>query len=118
MQIIFLFLDATCYFRVTLLDHHRTLSCYQTKFYRLNSSNLILGEEHDFNILTNKSNNLDRLMINIGLYSNSNHTNEHRCIAHIKLASPLYCSGSGNVHWQQLQARDSFSMWHTLNKQQ
>ena len=57
-------------------------------------------------------------MIMINLYSNSNHSNEYKRIAHVKLASPMFCSGSGTVHWQQFKARDSFSMWHTLNKQQ
>jgi hypothetical protein len=57
-------------------------------------------------------------MIIFNLYSNSNHTNEYKRIAHIKLASQLFCSGSGTSHWQQFKARESFSMWHTLNKQQ
>jgi hypothetical protein len=57
-------------------------------------------------------------MIMCNLYSNSNHTNEHKCIARVKLASPLFCSGSGTVHWEQFKARESFSMWHTLNKEQ
>ena len=76
-----------------------------------------MEEEYNFNILTYNSNNLDRLMLMFNLYSNCNATNEHKCIARIKLASPLFCSGSGTVHWQQFKARESFSMWHTLNKE-
>ncbi|CAF2521378.1 unnamed protein product [Rotaria sp. Silwood2] len=112
-------LDAKCYLQVSLLDRHRPLlSTHQTKIYRLKSSNFIIDEEFDFNILTFNPNNLDRLMIMVNLYSNSNNTNEYKCIAHVKLGSPLYCSGSGTIHWQQFKARKSFSMWHTLSKEQ
>jgi hypothetical protein len=111
-------IDAQCYLQILLLDRHRPLITKQTKFYRLNSSNFLLGEQYDLNILTFNSNNLDRLMIMINLYSNSNHENEYKRIAHVKLASPLFCAGSGTIHWQQFKARESFSMWHTLNKQQ
>ncbi|CAF0867662.1 unnamed protein product [Rotaria sp. Silwood1] len=111
-------LDAKFYLQVILLDRHRPLSKYQTKFYRLKSSSLNIHEEHDLDILTYNSNNLDRLMIMLNLYSNSNNTNEYKCIAHVKLGSPLYCSGSGTIHWQQFKIRESFSMWHTLNKEQ
>ncbi|CAF2162523.1 unnamed protein product [Rotaria magnacalcarata] len=111
-------LAATCYLQIILLDRHRPLAIQKTKSYRLTSSSFVIGEEYDFNILTYNSNNLDRLMIVFNLYSNSNNTNEYKCIAHVKIGSPLLCSGSGTVHWQQFKARESFSMWHTFNKEQ
>lgn len=104
--------------QIVLLDRHRPLTIRKTKYYRLNSPSFVIGEEYDLNILTYNSNNLDRLMLIINLYSNLNNTNEHKCIAHVKLGSSLLCSGSGTVHWQQFKARESFSMWHTLNKEQ
>ena len=75
------------------------------------------GELFDFKCSTSNSDNLDSIMIMISLYSNSNDTFEHRCIARIKLASSTLCSGSGTIHWQQFQLRQSFSMWHKLIKQ-
>ncbi|CAF0979264.1 unnamed protein product [Rotaria sordida] len=108
---------ATCYFQVILLDRHRRLSTHQTKFYRLNSSTFSLNESFNINILAFNSNNLDRIMIMINLYSNTNNTNEHRCVGRVKLASPYFCSGSGTIHWQQFKQRQSFSMWHKLIKQ-
>ncbi|UJR29183.1 hypothetical protein I4U23_010397 [Adineta vaga] len=110
-------LDSQCYLQILLLDRHRPLSIKQSKSYRLNSSNFTLGEQLDFNILTYNSNNLDRLMLMLNLYSNCNTTNEYKCIARVKLASSLFCSGNGIIHWQQFQARGSFSMWHTLDKE-
>ena len=114
----FVFLDAKFYLQVLLLDRHRPLSIKQTKFFGLNSSNLTLDEHFDFNVLSYNSNNFDRLMLMINLYSNSNSMNAYKCVARVKLASSLICSGNGIVHWQQFQARGSFSMWHTLNKEQ
>ncbi|CAF3498120.1 unnamed protein product [Rotaria sp. Silwood1] len=108
---------ATCYFRVILLDRHRPLSTHQTKSYRLNSSTFSLNESFNINILAFNSNNLDRIMIMINLYSNANGKNEHRCIARVKLASPYFCSGTGTIHWQRFKQRQSFSMWHKLIKQ-
>lgn len=89
----------------------------QTKSFSMNSSNLILDEQHELNVLSFNPNNIDRLMVLINFYSNSNHDNEYKRLAHLKLASALFCSGSGTIHWQQFKARQSFSMWHTLNKQ-
>lgn len=57
-------------------------------------------------------------MVLVSFYSNANPENEHRCVARVKLGSPLYCADSGTIHWQQFKARESFSMWHTLNKYQ
>ncbi|CAF1107822.1 unnamed protein product [Adineta ricciae] len=111
-------LDAKFYLQILLLDRHRPLSVKQTKFFGLNSSNLTLDEHFDFNVLSYNSNNFDRLMLMINLYSNSNSINAYKCVARVKLASSLFCSGNGIVHWQQFQARGSFSMWHTLNKEQ
>ncbi|CAF1449277.1 unnamed protein product [Adineta steineri] len=111
-------LDAKCYVKILLLDRHRILSTKITKFYSLNSSNFNIAEQFDFNILTFDSNNLDRLMFMFSLYSNSNPANEYKCIARVKLASASFCSGSGTIHWQQFKLRESFSMWHTLNKEQ
>ena len=114
----FFLLDAKFYLQVTLLDHHyRILSTKQSQFYRLDSSHLTLDEQYDLNILSYHSNNLDRLILMFNFYTNSNHTNEYKCVARVKLASALFCSGSGTIHWQQFQARESFSMWHTLNKE-
>lgn len=110
-------LDAKFYFQILLLDRHRIMLNKQTKSFSMNSSNLILDEQHELNILSFNGNNLDRLMILINFYSNSNHENEYKRAAHLKLASTLFCSGSGTIHWQQFKARQSFSMWHTLNKQ-
>jgi len=110
-------LGATCFFRVILLDRHRPLSTHETKLHRLNSSTFSLNEPFHFNILAFNSTNRNRLMIMINLYSNANNTNEHRCIARVKLASPHICSGTGTIHWQQFNERQSFSMWHTLIKQ-
>ncbi|CAF0891159.1 unnamed protein product [Rotaria sordida] len=110
--------DAKCYLQIILLDRHRSLLTQQTKTYRLQSSNFIIDQEHNFNIVTYNSNNFDRLMIMFNLYSNANHTNEYKCIGHVKIGSPLLCSGNGTIHWQQFKARKSFSMWHTLNKEQ
>lgn len=110
-------LDATCYLQIVLLDRHRPLATKQTKFFKLNSTNFNLAEQYDFNIFAH-SRNLDRLMLSMNLFSNSNHANEYKRIAHLKISSPLFCSGSGTIHWQQFQARDSFSMWHSLNKEQ
>jgi hypothetical protein len=56
-------------------------------------------------------------MIMIKFYSNTNQFHEHRCTARIKLASYLFTSGTGTIHWQQYKQRQSFSMWHTLIKQ-
>ncbi|CAF3742683.1 unnamed protein product [Rotaria socialis] len=70
----------TCFFRVILLDRHRSLSTHQTKSYRLNSSTVLLNESFALNILAFNSNNLDRIMIMINLYSNANNATEHRCI--------------------------------------
>lgn len=108
-------LDAACFFQILILDNHRLLTARQTKIYRLNSSTFLLDEQYHFN---NLSNNFDHLMIICNLYSNANQTNEYKSIAHIKIASPKVCSGSGTIHWQQFKVRNSFSMWHTLNKQQ
>jgi hypothetical protein len=110
--------DAKCYVQVLLLDRHRPLSSKQSKFYRLNSSHFDLGEQLDFNILTYNSHNLDRLILMFNLYANCNASNEYQCIARVKLGSAMFCSGSGIVHWQQFQARESFCMWHTLNNDQ
>ena len=110
--------DAKCYLRIALLDRHRLLTLQQTKTHRLNSSTISISEQFDFNILCFNFSNFDRFMLIISLYSNANVSKEFQCIAHIKLASPLLCSGSGTIHWQQFKARDSFSMWHTLNKYQ
>ncbi|CAF1275051.1 unnamed protein product [Adineta steineri] len=109
--------NATCFFRIILLDRHRPLTTHETKFYRLNSSTFSLQESRHFNILSFNSNHLDRLMIRIDFYSNINDTNEHHYIGRIKLGSPYICSGSGTIHWQQFKQRHSFSMWHTLIKQ-
>lgn len=114
---IFNILEANCYFQVILLDRHRPLTMYQTKSHRLNSSTFSVDEIFNFNILAFNANNLDRIMIMINLYSNSNHKHEYRCIARVKVASPYFCSGSGTVHWQQFRKRQSFSMWHKLVKQ-
>lgn len=110
-------LDATCYLQTVLLDRHRPLATKQTKFFKLNSTHFNLSEQFDFNIFAH-TRNLDRLMLSINLFSNSNHANQYKRIAHLKISSPLFCSGSGTIHWQQFQARDSFSMWHSLNKEQ
>jgi glycosyltransferase involved in cell wall biosynthesis len=109
-------LVGTCFFQVILLDRYRPLSTQQTKSHRLNSSTFSLHEPLQFNILAFNSNNLDRIMIMIKFYSTSNHLNEQRCIARIKLASQFFCSGTGTIHWQQFKERQSFSMWHTLIK--
>ena len=109
-------LDANCYIQIILLDHYQPLIIKQTKFYRLNVSNFIINEKFNFNIFTCNSNNIDRLIFIFNLYSNLNSTNEYKCVACIKIASPLFCSGSGTIHWQQFKMRKSFSMWHTLNK--
>ncbi|CAF3401265.1 unnamed protein product [Rotaria socialis] len=106
----------TCFFRVILLDRHRSLSTHQTKSYRLNSSTVLLNESFALNILAFNSNNLDRIMIMINLYSNANNATEHRCIARVKLASPYFCSGTGTLHWQQFKQHHSLSMWHKLVK--
>ncbi|CAF3971890.1 unnamed protein product [Rotaria magnacalcarata] len=109
---------ATCFFRVILLDRHRPLSTHQTKYYRLNSSTVLLNESLDLNILAFNSNTLDRIIILINLYSSANNTSEHRCIARVKLASPYFCSGTGTLHWQQFKQHHSLSMWHKLVKKE
>lgn len=111
-------LDATGYLRVVLLDRHRTLTSHQTKPFRLNSTSNPINEQYDLNILSYHANNFDRLMVLVSFYSNANPTNEHRCVARIKLGSAHLLADSGTIHWQQFKARESFSMWHTFNKYQ
>jgi hypothetical protein len=82
----------------------------------MNSSTLNVAAHFDWNIVAFSPNNIDRLMILISFHSNAASTGEHRCLARVKLGSPLFSSGSGSVHWQQFIARQSFSMWHSLNK--
>ena len=41
------YLDAKYYLQIVLLDRHRPLSAYQTKPYRLNSSNFNINEQFD-----------------------------------------------------------------------
>lgn len=109
-------LDATGFFQIVLLDRHRTLSTHQTKSFRLNSSTFILNNPIDLNILAFNGENLDRMMLMIQFYSNGNPLNEYHCIGRMKFSSFLYSSGTGSLHWQQFQERQSFSMWHTLIK--
>jgi hypothetical protein len=113
----FYFSDGTGFFQVILLDRHRPLSTQQTKSFRLNSSTFSFHEPLEFDILAFNSNNFDHIMIIIKFYSNVNQYNEHRCTFRIKLASYLFTSGTGTIHWQQFQERQSFSMWHHLIKQ-
>ena len=70
----------------------------------------------DLNILAFNGENLDRMMLMIQFYSNGNPLNEYHCIGRMKFSSYLYSSGTGSLHWQQFQERQSFSMWHTLIK--
>ena len=110
-------LDTTGYFQVTLLDRHRPLSTQQTKPFRLNASAVSFNEPVQFNILAFNSDNLDRIMIVIKFFCNTNQFNQHRCTARMKLASYAFTAGTGAAHWQQFQERKSFSMWHHLIKQ-
>lgn len=113
-----LFSEATCYLQVSLFDRHRRLTSQKTKRHRLNSTMFNIDEQFDFNILNFSSCNFDRFMIEISFHSNSTQTKEHRCLAHLKVGSIFLCSGSGPTHWQQVRTRNSFSMWHFLNKYQ
>ncbi|CAF0847376.1 unnamed protein product [Didymodactylos carnosus] len=100
--------EKTFYIQTLLLDRYKLISTRRTKPYHMNQSTMSISELYDFSLY---GLNIDRLMVVINFYRNE------QLIAQIKVGSPLYCSGTGAIHWNQLLARQSFSMWHAMSKQ-